>query len=320
MAVKASQRSSSGAGGGAGKIAVLVVIVVVVAGAAAWWFLLRATPEKALAKYVAAAKAGNEQAAKACLTTETVKGVEDMQQSMSALGPMAGNIKLATSLIVQPMFDMDVKIGKAEVKGDSATVPVTLVPKQDAKSGASGPKGGAPGGKGGGGMMGGQARPIKMKLEGGQWKIDMAQEMAIAKQMMAYFAGGAGGGGFQQMAQQMGQQMAEKMGAPPGAGPAPAMGATPPGGAPAKAGGGAADLIAGGMADKKANNLEAAAAKFQQALQIDANNSDAHWGMAWVLAAQGKKPEARAEFEKVTKLSTDPKRTKDAQDALARLK
>ncbi len=316
--MKASQRNASSGGGSVVKVVVIVLVVVVV-GAAAWWFLLRATPEKALAKYVAAAKAGNEQAAKACLTTETAKAVDEMQQSMGALGPMAGNVKLATSLIVPPMFDMDVKIGKAEVKGDTATVPVTLQPKQGAK-GAAGPKGGAPGSMGGAGPMGGQARPIRMKLEGGQWKIDLAQEMAMAKQMMAYFTGGGGGGGFQQMAQQMGEQMAQKMGAPPPGGQAPAPGATPPAGAPTKAGGGAADLVAAGMADKTAGRMDAAAAKFQAALKIDANNSDAHWGMAWVLAAQGKKPEARAEFEKVAKLSTDPKRTDEARQALARLK
>jgi hypothetical protein len=300
-AVKASQRSASGGGGSAVKIVVPAIVVVVVLGVVAWMLLLRSTPAKTVARYVAASKAGDEQAAKACLTADSAKAVDDLQKSMPAMpGPMAGSVKFATSLLVPPGLNLDVAIGKSEVKGDSATVQITLVPKGGAKGGP-------------GAMAGGGGIPLTLKREGGQWKIDTTQEVAMIKQMMAYFAGG--GGAFQQM----GQQVAQNMGAPPSGSPSAPAG-TPPAGGGAAPGGGAADLVKAGMADKTAGRLDAAAAKFQQALQMDANNSDAHWGMAWVLAAQGKKPEARADFEKVSKLSTDPKRADEGRQALARLK
>jgi hypothetical protein len=118
---------------------------------------------------------------------------------------MAGNVKLATSLVGRATQDADVAIGKAKVQGDTATVQVTVKPKNAGQGGSpatTSPKGGAPGGgaPGGGRMGGGRPRDVTLKLEGGVWKIDATQRLAGIKQMMAYFAANGG-----QMGQQGGQ-------------------------------------------------------------------------------------------------------------------
>ena len=194
--------------------------VVIVAAAAGWWFFLRATPEKAIAGYVAAAKTGNEAAAKAFLTADTVKAIDEIQQTMQTQAPqMAGNFKLATSLVGRATQDADVHIGKAKVENGVATVQVTVTRKNAAKGGSpatTSPKGGAPGGaapggqQGGGRMGGGRPRDITVKLEGGVWKIDATQQLAMVKQMMTYFA--ANGGQMGQQGAQGGQGMGRGFG------------------------------------------------------------------------------------------------------------
>jgi hypothetical protein len=319
-AVKGAQRASGGAGGKV--IIVVVVLVVVVAGAAGWWFFLRSTPEKVVAQYVAAAKAGNEQGATACLSAGTVKALDGLKQAMgAALGPTGSSIKLATSLLVPPTLDMDVEIGKATVQGDTATVAVKL----RAKGGAAAGPGAAPGA-----ALAGQSRPLKCVREGGQWKIDQSQELAMASQFMTAFTAG---GGLQKFAEKMGREMGQGMqGMAKGLGqaspaPSPLAGATAPGGAPSASGpttpqtfGGPAALVAAGMAQKAAGHLDAAAAKLNRALQLDPNNCDAHWGLAWVLVDQGKKADAKSHFQKVIELNADPKKTSGAREALARMK
>lgn len=74
-----------------------------------------------------------------------------------------------------------------------------------------------------------------------------------------------------------------------------------------------------GMVAKGAGKMDEAAAKFREALQTDPNNEDAHWGLAWVLAMQGKKQEAIAEFQQVVGSTGDARRKQMGQDALKRL-
>jgi len=73
------------------------------------------------------------------------------------------------------------------------------------------------------------------------------------------------------------------------------------------------------MAAKGAGNMDEAAAKFNEALQIDPSNEDAHWGLAWVLAMQGKKTEAVAEFQKVVPTTTNAQRKNLGEAAIKRL-
>ncbi len=89
-------------------------------------------------------------------------------------------------------------------------------------------------------------------------------------------------------------------GAAAGGPPAPAVPAAAPGGA--KPGGDAKASVKAGMKAKGAGKMEEAAAKFNEALQIDPNSEDANWGLAWVLAMQGKKAEAIKYYERVLAL------------------
>lgn len=73
------------------------------------------------------------------------------------------------------------------------------------------------------------------------------------------------------------------------------------------------------MKAKGAGKMEEAAAKFREALQIDPNNEDANWGLAWVLAMQGKKQEAATYMQKVVSTTTNAKRKSLGQAALKRL-
>lgn len=97
--------------------------------------------------------------------------------------------------------------------------------------------------------------------------------------------------------------------APGGAGPAAA------GGAP----GGASPLVKEAITLKDLGQLDAAAAKCREALQSEPNNEDAHWVLAWVLAQQRKKAEARAEFQTVLQSTQDARRKRLATEAVARL-
>ncbi len=108
--------------------------------------------------------------------------------------------------------------------------------------------------------------------------------------------------------------------------PGPEAGPPMPGGPGAGAGppmpmmSGAADLVEEGMAEKRAGRFERAVLKFEAALLEDLDNEDAHWGLAWTLADQGKKSQAVAEFEKLLDLTQDPDRVSEAEAAIGRLR
>ena len=108
-------------------------------------------------------------------------------------------------------------------------------------------------------------------------------------------------------------------GAPPGMG----MGAGGPGAGPPAAPTGPAvtvdELVEQGIEDKNAGRLEDAEMKLRAAVLEEEGNEDAHWALAWTLAAAEKKSEAIAEFEKVLELTRDAKRTSDAKAAIQRL-
>jgi len=106
---------------------------------------------------------------------------------------------------------------------------------------------------------------------------------------------------------------------PGGSAPPPDMpGAEPgPGAGPAPAGGGGSTAKA--LQLKHEGNYDAAAAEYRKAIAGDANDAEAHWGLAWILAEQGKQAEAKTEFETFLELSDNPTKMKDAEAALQRL-
>ena len=108
-------------------------------------------------------------------------------------------------------------------------------------------------------------------------------------------------------------------GAPPGMG----MGAGGPGAGPPAAPTGPAvtvdELVEQGIEDKNAGRLEDAEMKLRAAVLEEEGNEDAHWALAWTLAAAENKSEAIAEFEKVLELTADAKRTSEAKAAIRRL-
>lgn len=113
---------------------------------------------------------------------------------------------------------------------------------------------------------------------------------------------------------------------PPGRGAAPpgmGMGAGGPGAGPPAAPTGPAvtvdELVEQGIEDKNAGRLEDAEMKLHAAVLEEEGNEDAHWALAWTLAAAEKKSEAIAEFEKVLELTADAKRTSEAKAAIRRL-
>jgi hypothetical protein len=79
-------------------------------------------------------------------------------------------------------------------------------------------------------------------------------------------------------------------------------------------------LLKEALAAKRQGNLELAFTRYVAVLLRDAENVEAHWGLAWVLAAKGEKEAAAEHFRKVAELSKDPKRVKDAKEALGRLR
>ena len=101
------------------------------------------------------------------------------------------------------------------------------------------------------------------------------------------------------------------------------MGAGGPGAGPPAAPTGPAvtvdELVEQGIEDKNAGRLEDAEMKLRAAVLEEEGNEDAHWALAWTLAAAEKKSDAIAEFEKVLELTADAKRTSEARAAIRRL-
>ena len=108
-------------------------------------------------------------------------------------------------------------------------------------------------------------------------------------------------------------------GAPPGMGMGPGgLGAGPPA-APTGPAVTVDELVEQGIEDKNAGRLEDAEMKLHAAVLEEEGNEDAHWALAWTLAAAEKKSEAIAEFKKVLDLTADAKRTSEAKAAIRRL-
>ncbi len=81
----------------------------------------------------------------------------------------------------------------------------------------------------------------------------------------------------------------------------------------------AADLAQRALALKRAGQLAASAAVYRRAIGLDSALVDAHWGLAWVLAAQGRKAEAATEFRQVLALAREGPLAQEAASALKRL-
>jgi len=101
-------------------------------------------------------------------------------------------------------------------------------------------------------------------------------------------------------------------------GPAPTIAAPGPGSGPSESG--IAQLLKEALAAKRAGNLELAFTRYIAVLLQDEACADAHWGLAWVLAAKGEKEAAAEHFQKVVELSHDPKMVEEAKEALGRLR
>jgi len=70
---------------------------------------------------------------------------------------------------------------------------------------------------------------------------------------------------------------------------------------------------------KDEGKLDAAAATYLEAIRLEPQSIEAHWGLAWVYRKQGLRDPAVAEFQKVLELGTDADRAREARDALQRM-
>ncbi len=104
------------------------------------------------------------------------------------------------------------------------------------------------------------------------------------------------------------------MGPPGEMAPPPDMPGAEPG--PPAVGGGSA---AKALQLKQRGNYDAAAAEYRKIIAADPEDADAHWGLAWILAEQGKTDEAKGEFETFLGLSDNQAKMKEAEAALQRL-
>jgi len=275
----------------AGRVVVIILVVAVVVlggAAAAWWVFLRTTPEDIVAQFMEAERAQDEDAVRSLMSQDTVKMADEMQARLSAQfadsgAPIDTEYPFLSGLARGLVFGVE-RVEKARVEGNTATVPL----KRKTPSGAP---------------MREMAflREIKLVKEGGKWKIDMTDYLKRTARFMEGF-----GEVFAEIAPKM-REMAEGM----------ARDFGEETGAPATS---EEDLVAAGMAAKRAGRLDEAASTFRQAIQHDPDNVDAHWGLAWVLADQGKKPEAVAEFGQVAEMATDQTMRDEAKAAIQRLR
>ena len=285
---KAARRFRAPQRGRAVIIVVIAVLVLAAGGGAAWWFLLRATPEKTVEAYVAAAKAGDQEKVKSLLSSETVTILEDLEKQFgdafskaAAPGGSAGMPPGAP--------DIEMQVGKASVQGDTATVPLEV------KMGDAQMPPGFP-----------DSAKVSVDLvrEGGQWKIDLADQLKMAQQFAKAF-----GGSPEEMEKRV-ADMREAMekftegtreAAPEGPAKTPAA------------------LVEEGLTAKKAGQLDKAVSSLKAAIAQEPDNVDAHWGLGWVLADQKKIEEAVSHFKKVVELTDDQQKKTDAQAAIERL-
>ena len=112
--------------GGSGKWIAVVVVVLVILGAGgvgAWYFLLRSTPERTLEQFMQASTRGDQEAVKACLSSESLEMADSFGDGMAGMGRGAPRTSAGDDA-EKP--EVDYTIGSAEVEGDKATVPLTL--------------------------------------------------------------------------------------------------------------------------------------------------------------------------------------------------
>jgi len=285
-------RSRASRRGRAILIVIVVVLLLAAGGGAAWWFLLRPTPEKTVEAYVAAAKAGDQEKLKSLLSSETVTILEDLEKQFGEGFSKAATPGGATGM-PPGAPDIEMQVGKASVQGGTATVPLEV------KLGKAQ-------------MPPGFPDSVKVSLslvrEGGQWKIDLADQFRMAQQ----FAKAAGGSPeeMEKRVADMREAMKKFTEGVAEGGPA---GATKP---PV---GDAAALVKEGLTAKKAGQLDKAVSSLKAAIAQEPGNVEAHWGLAWVLADQEKNEEAITHFKKVVELADDPQKKTDAQAAIDRL-
>jgi tetratricopeptide (TPR) repeat protein len=152
--------------------------------------------------------------------------------------------------------------------------------------------------------------------------------------LMVALVGGClfGGGAKDDVSGEPGDLAPPEMPGDPGAMPPPDMPGEPgdmpppempgdPGAMPSAAGGSAAKALQ----LKHQGSYDQAAAEYRAVLQVDPDNADANWGLAWILAEQGlneppKRQEARTFFEKFLALADDAARKAEAEAALKRIK
>lgn len=281
-------------------VIVVVVLVVVVGAVAAWWFFLRSTPQRTVAQFLEAAKAQDEEKLTSLMTEETVKLLDQVQKDMEAqFGGMGAGVSggpgMAAGLAMGLSYGAK-GVGKASIEGDKATVSL----QRETGTGRA------------------FGQDLRLVKEGGKWKIDFAAELQMAA-LFAKAMGGKSAESMKEMVEEMRpdlEKLAKEMGheMPRAEAPAPAAEARVPTAADPAA------LVAEGLAAKRAGKFDEAAAKLKEAIAQAPDNIDAHWGLAWVLADQGKDQEAIAHFERVVELTDDQEKMQEAQAAIQRLK
>lgn len=152
------------------KLTIGIGLLLVLCGAAAGALWLRSSPEKTVKEYLKAAARGDEQRAKALLSTATVRLMAEMESTLAQTMPMAGG--MATKMLPMPK-GMKVRVGKAQIQGEAATVSIE----------GQGIRG--PGGKA---MPAVPWPPVRCVREAGQWRLDFTAQLQMGKQMMALFA------------------------------------------------------------------------------------------------------------------------------------
>jgi len=179
--VKSGVRHWAGEQSGRTVIIVVVILVVVVGAAAGWWFLLRSTPEQTVKAYVAAMEEGDEEGILALMTDETAKLMTQLKQQAEAqFGPMPE----ATPGMGPQMGEGIESIGKANIKGNAATVAIKTKPMKIGDM-----------------EMPGFEQEIKLAKEGGKWKIDMAEELKMGAMFVEMMTGGELESAFKEMAE-----------------------------------------------------------------------------------------------------------------------
>lgn len=81
----------------------------------------------------------------------------------------------------------------------------------------------------------------------------------------------------------------------------------------------AADLVTSALAEKQAGRLEQSRTLLEQAIELEPDNTEAHWVLAWVSIDLGDREGAAREFRRVVELAPGSERATEAEKALGRL-